>query len=84
MAKDKKEEQSFLDIQKEKMDILGFWTEEYKSVMIARIESMYKKEIIRVHGISDIVINGDKMLLKWYTRHHPLTDEELKEQYGLK
>lgn len=83
MAKTKEEDKSFLDIQKEKMDVLGFWTEEYRSVMIARIESMYKKEIIRVWGISDIVMNGDKMLLKWYKRHQPLTDEELKEDYNL-
>lgn len=58
------------------------WTEEYKSTLIHMMLSRYKTEIIRTHGISDIIINGDKVLIKWFHRIHPLTDEELMEHWG--
>lgn len=60
----------------------AMWTEEYKSILIHMMLSRYKTEIIRTHGISDIIINGDMVLIKWYERIHPLTDEELMEHWG--
>jgi len=75
--------QTFLEGQQERMAVLGFWDETYKSTMIAQMEDMYKTEIITEWGISDIVINGDKVLLKWFKRHQPLDAEELKKRYGM-
>lgn len=74
--------QTFLEGHQERMEILGFWDETYKSTMITQMEGMYKTEVIIDWGISDIVINGDKVLLKWYKRHQPLSAEELKKKYG--
>jgi hypothetical protein len=73
---------SFLDLNKESMETTGFWTEEYKTILINNTECMYNTEIIREWGISDIVMNGDKVLLKWYKRHRFLTEDELKNKYG--
>jgi hypothetical protein len=75
-------EKSFIDLQKDLMEVMGFWTEEYKSVILSSIEGNFKTEVIREFGISDLVVNGDKFLIKWYKRHRPLTNEELKEKYG--
>lgn len=73
---------SFLEIHKDGLEVMGFWTEEYKQSIIKRLESFYATFVIREFGINDMVINGDKILLKWYKRFEPLTDEELEEQYG--
>jgi hypothetical protein len=51
-------------------------------VILSSIERNFKTEVIREFGISDLVVNGDKFLIKWYKRHRPLTNEELKEKYG--
>lgn len=48
-----------------------------------QIEKLYNTEVIKEWGISDMVINGDKVLLKWFKRHHPLDAEELKKNYGM-
>jgi hypothetical protein len=64
------------------MEHLGFWDEAYKTSIINMIENGYKTEVIKEWGISDLVINGDKILLKWVKRYRPLTEEELKEKYG--
>ena len=74
--------QTFLEGQQKRMAVLGFWDEAYKSSVILQMECMYKTEIIKEWGISDIVINGDKALLKWFKRHQPLDAEELKKRYG--
>lgn len=74
--------QTFLEGHQERMGILGFWDETYKSIMITQMEELYKTEVIIDWGISDIVINEDKVLLKWYKRHQPLNAEELKKKYG--
>ena len=71
-------ETPFIEIHKNRMDLSGFWEEQYKSVLIQSMENMYIKEVIREWGISDIVINGDKVLVKWYKRHIPLTHDDYK------
>ena len=75
-------ELNFLDLHKQGMETLGFWDESYKKVVIGIIENGYKTEVIKEWGISDLVVNGDKILLKWAKRYRPLTEEELKEKYG--
>lgn len=74
----------FLESKKQSMDVLGFWDEGYKSSLLRQIESTYKPEIIMEWGISDVVFNVDKVLIKWYKRHEPLSKVELKEKYGIK
>jgi len=60
----------------------SFWDERHKASVIRAIERTYQRGILRDYGIADITIHGDQVLIKWYKRHIPLTDEELKEQYG--
>jgi hypothetical protein len=74
-------EKSFLEIQKEGMEVLGFWTESYKEVLLNQMESMYNNEVLREWAIGDIVIHDKKVLLKWHKRYRPLTDEEIKLKY---
>jgi hypothetical protein len=64
------------------MEHLGFWDEAYKTSIINMIENGYKTEVIKDWCISDLVVNGDKILLKWSKRYRPLTEEEIKEKYG--
>lgn len=75
-------EKSFLDLQKEIIGILGFWKEDYKSMLIRTVEMSYVREIIKEWSITDIIINGSKVLIKWDKRLMPLTDDMLKEKYG--
>lgn len=75
-------EKSFLQIHQENMETLGFWDQQYKSTILLSIEHTYKTEVIREWGVSDMVMNGDKVLVKWYKRHIPLTDTELRDKYG--
>lgn len=71
------------DLEIQKIQAIGtVWTEEYKTVLMATLLNRYKTEIIRTHDISDVVMNGDKVLIKWYRRMYPLTDEELLEKWG--
>lgn len=72
----------FIETHTKRMETLGFWTEEYKSVVIWMMETQYKTEIIREWTIVDLVFNGDKALVKWKKRFKPLTDDELKDKYG--
>ena len=72
----------FLEIHQKNMEILGFWDEDYKSSLIKHIESRYNQEIIKEWGISDIMVNGDKVLLKWFKRHVNLSREEMIKRYG--
>jgi hypothetical protein len=72
----------FLEIHQNNMEILGFWDEDWKATILRVIESRYQKEIIREWGISDMVMNGEKVLLKWYKRYTPLSDEEMKKRFG--
>lgn len=75
-------ENTIFDVHKQNIEHLGFWAEEYKSVLIAQYESRYNNETLKKFTITDIVINGDKVLVKWTPRHRELTDEELKDKYG--
>jgi hypothetical protein len=72
----------FLEIHQNNMEILGFWDEDWKATILRVIESRYQKEIIREWGISDMVMNGEKVLLKWYKRYTPLSDEEMEKRFG--
>lgn len=81
----KKEEEKidFLKTIQNNQSTLGvFWDEQYKATILKGIELSYKTEIIREWGIQDIVINGDKVLIQWFKRFQPLTDEYLKDKYG--
>jgi len=76
-------QKTFLELHKSMLDMTNsFWSEDYKRVIIQSIENRYKTDVLKEWGIEDIVINGDKVLLKWYKRHRPLTDEEIKDKYG--
>lgn len=55
----------FLQTHKDSLHLFGFWDEMYKSTVIAAIEARYKPEIRAKYCITDIVINGDNVLLKW-------------------
>ena len=73
---------TLLEIHKSSIGVSGFWDEGYKATLIKAYESFYKTEIIRDWCISDIVLNGDKVLVKWVPRFRSLTDEELLDKYG--
>lgn len=72
----------FVNLHAEGMKKLGFWTEEYRATILKSMERQYKPEIIRNYFITDFVVNGDKVLVKWMKRIEPLSDKELKEDYG--
>jgi hypothetical protein len=73
----------FLKLHKEGMDITGFWDETYKSSFIRAYEKLHHADIIKEWTIVDFTLNGHKVLVKWYKRHRPLTNEELQEKYGI-
>lgn len=75
-------ELNFLDLHKQGIEHLCFWDESYKKAVTHMIENGYKTEVIKDWCISDLVINGDKVLIKWNKRYRPLTEEEVKEKYG--
>lgn len=60
----------------------GFWKEGYKEIMLSRLLGLYNSDIIRDYFISDLIVRGEKVLLKWTKRFRSLTEQELKEQYG--
>lgn len=69
----------FLELHKDLMDTSKtVWSELYKDSVIKIIERGYNSEYIREWGISDLIINGDKVLLKWYKRHFPLSDDDIR------
>lgn len=79
---DLKRQMNLLEVHRQNIEIFGFWTEEYLTVIMKSIELRHNTEIIREWSISDFVVNGDKVLVKWVKRFQPLSDMELKEQYG--
>jgi len=58
-----------------------FWDEKYKSTIITMIELSYKPQHIKYWGVSDIVFNDDKVLIKWFKRLIAIDDDKLKEMY---
>jgi len=72
----------FCKLHADGMKVLGFWTEEYRATVISALEARYKPEIIRNYRISDFIAHGNKVLVKWQPRHTPLSDQDLKEEYG--
>lgn len=58
--------------------LLGFWSDGYKSMLIKQVEKMYKYDVLKIWFISDIVINGDKFLVKWDKRFKVLRRSERK------
>ena len=62
------QQSDFLENHKETIDTLGFWTEMYKSTVMAAIEGIYKPEVRHNYQITDIVINGGDVLVKWQKR----------------
>ena len=59
---------SFLELTKESMEANGFWKEEFRYSVIKFIESWYKKEVTDHWKITDLIINGDTVLIKWEKR----------------
>jgi len=73
---------SFLEVHKEGLEALGFWTEDYRQTILKQIECRYNNETIRNFCVADVVMNGEKVLIKWVKRFIPLTDEDLLNEYG--
>lgn len=72
-------EKTFLELKQSGMETLGFWDENYKTVLLMMVERGYKRHIVKEFAITDVVIHGDKVLLKWEKRLFPLSDDQLKE-----
>ncbi len=70
-----------LENKKQSMDILGFWDDTSKKVLIHALETRYNDEVLKEWCITDIVPNGDQFLFKWSRRFLPLSDKEIKEKY---
>lgn len=77
----KKEKLDWMKHTQGAMEVLGFWTEDRRSGLIKSMERSFVDDILREWLITDIIINGEKVLLKWAKRHIPLTDAEIREQY---
>lgn len=58
-----------------------FWDEMGKKTIIHIIERGYNADILKIWYISDLVMNGDQVLIKWTKRFKVLSDEEIKEKY---
>jgi hypothetical protein len=65
MEKIKKTKDILLENHTKAAEVLGFWNEEYKRTVLRMLETNYAIEIIRVRFIEDVIINGDKVLIKW-------------------
>jgi len=46
------------------------------------MERQYLPEIIAQYYIADLIVHGNKVLIKWEKRLRTLTNEELKDIYG--
>lgn len=74
-------QQDFLLINQEYMGTLGFWSENYRSSIIIAIESLYAGWILQKWTITDFIVNGDKVLLKWVPRTFELSATEVAIKY---
>ena len=77
-----KEKVDFLQIHKDGLEHIGFWNEFFKATILKSIEQLHKTEIIKEYAAVDLIINDKKVLVKWVKRFQPLSEEELKEDYG--
>ena len=70
-------------LQKNHIELLkyGFWTEEPKSILYFSIERTYKKEIVKIWSIIDVLIYSKIILIKWQKRDTPLSEKQYKEKY---
>lgn len=73
---------SFLKTHQKAIETLGFWTEDRRKSIIKAIELQYKEEVVKEWCISDFILDGDRVLLKWAKRFIPLSEQELKDNYG--
>jgi hypothetical protein len=76
------ENDSFIEYHKKSVEF-GFWEEFPKITVIYQLERVYKDEVLRNWFISDLVVNGDKFLLKWDKRFFTLSDDEIKSKYRI-
>ncbi len=60
---------------------IEFWDERDKQSLIQSFMATYRKEVVMTWLIVDIVINGDKILLKWKKRIIPLTEQDYKDKF---
>jgi hypothetical protein len=58
----------------------GFWDEINKTHLIKIIKSSYTKETIKEWNVSDVIISGEKVLIKHHKRDKPLTSEEIEKE----
>lgn len=52
------------------------WEEVRKATIIECVEAQYPKEVTKSHFVSDIIIEGDKALVKWHKRFQMLDEDE--------
>lgn len=58
----------FVKMNFDNAEILGFWTEEYRSLILKFIESNFNKEITDRWILVDLIPNGEMFILKWKKR----------------
>jgi len=76
------EEVDFMSLNMENAKVFGFWREEHVSTILHVYLSYFKTEIIKDYQPVDMVIKGDKVMFKWKKRFEPLTEEEIKREFG--
>lgn len=72
---------TLLQLHEQKAENLGFWDEIYFSVLLKGIERMFTRDVIREYYVADLILRGNKTLIKWEKRFHPLTEDELQQIY---
>jgi hypothetical protein len=80
--KNANQENTLLQVHKKTAETLGFWDEVYFSTLLRAMERQYLPEIIAQYYIADLIVHGNKVLIKWEKRLRTLTNEELKDIYG--
>jgi len=71
----------FLEVHKNSLEHLGFWNEFFDKTIYKAIENLHKSEIIRDYCVIDLIVNKEKIMVKWAKRFQPLSNEELSEKY---
>lgn len=57
------------------------WSENFTSVILLSIERTYKPDLIREWGISEMIVHGEKTLLKWHKRIIPLNEQQMLKRF---